>query len=112
MHKNIFTHTLVALFTSFLLSSCASMGLLGGNGALTKIERGQTKQEVNAIMKTSPDYRRFMEDGLEQWEYHTNLAIDGDYDVILISFRDGKVVAMDSFRYHSPQIIVPEQKRE
>ena len=49
-----------------------------------------------------------MENGIEQWEYHKNEALSGDYDVILVGFRDGRVVSMDSFRYIYPKM--PEVK--
>lgn len=93
---------LAACFAALTLNACAALGLGSSLPYLTQIHQGQTYDEVSTIMKSKPSYRRFMENGIEQWEYHKNEALSGDYDVILVDFRDGRVVSMDSFRYIYP----------
>ncbi len=103
MRQNFIPHFLLAAVASFVLSSCATLGFGPSLPQLSKISQGQTYQEVTQIMKGSPHFRRFAEDGLEQWEYHKNKEISGDYDVVLIGFRNGRVVSMDSFPYVYPK---------
>lgn len=77
----------IALF----LSSCGTSGMMSGK-TLDKIELGQTKDEVRAIMKGSPDNKRFMET-IEQWEYQRYVNLE--YKIILIDFYQGKVVGFN-----------------
>lgn len=63
-------------------------------------------------MKDTPQYSRFTEDGLEEWEYRRNYNLSGDCDVISIAFREGRVVSMDSYRYESPQTPTIKVKKE
>ncbi|MBM6992452.1 MAG: hypothetical protein I3J02_04190 [Prevotella sp.] len=112
MRKNFIPHFLLATMVSIVLSSCAALGFRSSLPQLSKISQGQTYQEVTQIMKGSPNFRRFTEDGLEQWEYHRNKAISGDYDVVLIGFRKGRVVSMDSFPYVYPKnSTIPTQEK-
>lgn len=108
--KEKLIHAIAALVMAITLSSCVTMGMSSSRVQMTgRIHQGQTYQEVTSIMKKGPNYRRFTEDGLEQWEYHKNFDLAGNYDVILIGFRDGRVVSMDSFRYTPPTIEVNKQ---
>jgi len=101
----------MALCGACLLSSCAVFGFGSSLPTVSKIHQGQSPEEVVAAMKGEPNYRRFTEDGIEQWEYRRNQQLNGDCDVVLISFRDGRVVALDSFPYVYPKTPQIEQKR-
>ena len=79
---------LVAVLSVLIFASCTAL---------------QTPEEVQAIMKCQPDYRRFTEDGLEQWEYRFNQQQNGDCDVVLVSFRNGRVASMETFPYVAPR---------
>ena len=61
-------------------------------------------------MKCQPDYRRFTEDGLEQWEYRFNQQQNGDCDVVLVSFRNGRVASMETFPYVAPRYRGPMRR--
>ncbi len=93
---------LVAMLSVLVFASCTALGISSG-AALNRIHQGQTPEEVHAIMKCQPDYRRFTEDGLEQWEYRFNQQQNGDCDVVLISFRNGRVASMETFPYVAPR---------
>mgnify|MGYP001342038129 CR=1 FL=1 len=110
--RKIIYHVIAALAVATTLSSCAILGNGNQLQHISNIHQGQTHQEVTTIMKKEPDYRRFAEDGLEQWEYHKNFDLSGDYDVILIGFRDGRVVSMDSFRYIRPTVPTIEVQKQ
>lgn len=100
---------LAVWFAALTLNACSALGIGGNLPFIDQIRQGQTYDEVTSIMKSKPSYRRFMENGIEQWEYHKNKALlNGDYDIILVGFRDGRVVSMDSFRYIYPKM--PEVK--
>ncbi len=103
MNKKNILRGLQLLLFPLLLSSCAALGMSGQLKAISKIHQGQTQQQVLSAMKGEPKYRRFMENGIEQWEYHKNVNLSGDYDVVLIGFRDGRVVSLDSFPYVYPK---------
>lgn len=91
--KKIRNAAIVAI-VALSLSSCASMFSTVADKAAS-IEYGMTKQEVTALMG-KPSYRRFAE-GQDEWEYRSLLNND-DYDVVVLTFYNGRVVAMDSFR--------------
>lgn len=96
-------HGLAVLCSTLMLSSCAALGFGPSLPDISRIHQGQTPKEVVAAMNGEPRYRRFTEDGLEEWEYRRNQQLDGDCDVVVISFRDGRVVALDSFPYVYPK---------
>ena len=52
------------------------------------IRRGMTKEEVLAITKTAPDYKRFSKDR-EQWEFHR--YVNSNNTAIIIDFHRGIV---------------------
>ena len=93
---------LVAVLSVLIFASCTALGISSG-AALNRIHQGQTPEEVHAIMKCQPDYRRFTEDGLEQWEYRFNQQQNGDCDVVLVSSRNGRVASMETFPYVAPR---------
>ena len=93
---------LVAVLSVLIFASCTALGISSG-AALNRIHQGQTPEEVHAIMKCQPDYRRFTEDGLEQWEYRFNQQQNGDCDVVLVSFRNGRVASMETFPCVAPR---------
>jgi hypothetical protein len=110
MQKKNILHTIATLSVVLTLSSCA---LLWNDSVLPyirNIHQGQSPEEVTYIMKGEPQYCRFTEDGLEEWEYHKNRGFSGDYDVIVIGFRDGRVVHMDSYKYNAPVIQEADKK--
>lgn len=109
MQKKHLLHHLAVFAAALTFSSCAS---LWGDGLpyINKIHQGQSQEEVASIMKGNPQYRRFAEDGLEQWEYHKNRDASGNYDVVIIGFRDGRVVNMNSFYYQVPIVGSVEKK--
>ena len=94
MMKTIRKMALVGVL-GIVMSSCASMFLTVTDKA-ARIQPGMTKDEVTEIMGRTPDYRRFAY-GRDEWEYRTLLNND-DYDVVVLDFRNGRVVQMDSFR--------------
>ncbi|MGI6244039.1 MAG: hypothetical protein ACOYJK_11025 [Prevotella sp.] len=110
MQKKNILHTIATLSVALTLSSCA----LSWNDSVLpyvrNIHQGQTPEEVTSIMKGEPQYSRFTEDGLKEWEYHKNRRGGEDYDVIVIGFRDGRVVHMDSYKYHAPVIQEADKK--
>ena len=81
----------IALTIALSFSSCGTSGMMSGK-TLDKIELGQTKDKVRAIMKGSPDNKRFTET-TEQWEYQRYVNLE--YKIILIDFYQGKVVGFN-----------------
>lgn len=110
MQKKIRLHHLIACAFIITFSSCASLWNGGRLTYISNIHQGQSHEEVISIMKGEPQYRRFTEDGLEQWEYHKNMDLSGNYDVVIIGFREGRVVNMDSFNYQPPVYESVEKK--
>lgn len=102
LREKIMYKALVTILSVLIFASCTALGISSG-AALSRIHQGQTPEEVHAIMKCQPDYRRFTEDGLEQWEYRFNQQQNGDCDVVLISFRNGRVASMETFPYVAPR---------
>ncbi|WP_281698892.1 hypothetical protein [Hallella colorans] len=102
MRKNLFQHIVVTLAMVMTLSSCSILTMRDTAQVIGNLHHGQTYEEVVQVMRGKPQYRRFTEEGLEQWEYRRNMNMAGDYDVIIIGFRDGRVISMDSFRYVAP----------
>lgn len=110
MQKKNRLHHLIACAFIITFSSCASLWNGGRLTYISNIHQGQSHEEVISIMKGEPQYRRFTEDGLEQWEYHKNRDLAGNYDVVIIGFREGRVVNMDSFNYQPPVYESVEKK--
>ena len=90
MKTRIFTF-FIGLTIALSFSSCGTSGMMSGK-TLDRIELGQTKDEVRAIMKGSPDNKRFMET-TEQWEYKRYVNLE--YKIILIDFYQGRVVSFN-----------------
>lgn len=83
----------IALITS--LQSCGQLPI-SNKHALLNIEKDMTKSEVSKILGT-PDYRRFDED-IEQWEYVKGENYMSYGDVIIVDFKDGRVVNLNSYK--------------
>lgn len=89
-------------------SSCSSLFYDAKADVLNSIQKGMSRQEITNILGT-PEFRRFDRD-IEEWEYSRELSNRGNITKtqIVVSFEDGKVVAMDSFSGEpSPLPIVP-----
>ncbi|MBQ9668863.1 MAG: outer membrane protein assembly factor BamE [Prevotella sp.] len=96
MKKKILT----MMMLTTMVSACGTlMSTMSERSA--RIEQGMTKDEVQKALG-KPDYRRFDRDR-EQWEYRQHL-LNGDHDVMLVDFEDGRVVSLDSFYEHHPQL--------
>jgi len=93
--RQIITGTAIAL----ALSGCASLLSPGpSTDVLSNIQKGMSKQEIINLLG-SPDFRRF-DNAMEEWEFTRRLYnpnATGTTTQIVISFEEGKVVAMDSF---------------
>ena len=85
------------LMSMTLLCSCGSIKSVNIARHATEIQAGMTISEVQSIMG-KPDYRRFdaARNNWEQWEY-TGMFFDSARDIVIIDFRDGLVVSMNSF---------------
>ena len=103
MFKTTLSKCLLTTLAALMLTSCALFESSTGASITANIRPGQTHGEVAAVMRTKPTYRRFFEDGIEEYEYHRNHRVNGDYDVILIRYRNGRVVSMDAYRYIEPK---------
>lgn len=91
---------LVLLF-SLLICSCSSLFNFSSLPERAyDIEKGMTKQEVSSRLG-KPQYRRFNDD-VEQWEYRVREAVTNSDNVVVVSFVDGYVTAMDSFKQYAP----------
>lgn len=88
---------------------CAS--LIPSNSStnvLSSIQKGMSKQEVINILG-SPEFRRFDRE-TEEWEFTRKLYNEDAIATttqIVISFEEGKVVAMDSFRRDAYSVPTP-----
>lgn len=91
------------------MTSCTILNFSSPLQGISKIQQGQTPEEVVDIMKQTPNYRRFGDDGLEEWEYRKTYSTNEDH-VILINFHNGRVVSMNSFRDIKPLAPQIEQK--
>ena len=91
--------TLALLALIIGISGCAS--ILGINkDVMMSVEKGMSQKEVSSILG-KPDYRRFDHD-VEEWEFIKNIADNAGWTTIIVSFIDGRVISMDSFRTDVP----------
>ena len=97
--------TVIVITLVLALNSCASLFTPSVDyiELSSRIEAGMTKEEVKAVMGNY-HYRSFS-GNTERWEYRTRNIIYGSYDVVIISFVDQRVVAMDSFEEVYPKFI-------
>lgn len=76
------------------LSSC-DLAMLGegtmGRRDTQRIERGMSQEQVYSLMGR-PTYRRFGDNGIEEWEYHKSGLFEKR--ITVISFSSGRVVRM------------------
>lgn len=98
--------TVIVITLVLALNSCASLSTTSIKLS-NSIEAGMTKEEVKAVMGNY-HYRSFS-GNTERWEYRTRNIIYGSYDVVIISFVDQRVVAMDSFEEVYPKFIELEK---
>ena len=99
--KTIKQISLIAVLSA-MLSSCGSLFKTVADQAAA-IQPGMSKQEVVNILGQSR--YKSLDRNFEQWEYRTQLN-NGDFDVVKIEFKDGRVIRMDSYRevlHHFPE---------
>ncbi len=95
----IMKQTLALLALIIGISGCAS--ILGINKeVMMSVQKGMSRKEVSSILG-KPDYRRFDHD-VEEWEFIKNIADNAGWTTIIVSFIDGRVISMDSFRTDAP----------
>jgi hypothetical protein len=79
------------------LSSC-DLAMLGegtmGRRDTQRIERGMSQEQVYSLMGR-PTYRRFGDNGIEEWEYHKSGLFEKR--ITVISFSSGRVVRMNTY---------------
>lgn len=92
---------LFSVCSILLVSSCGTID--GMNDVMFKVRKGMTTGEVSKVLGKL-DYRRFDED-IEEWQYE-KIPLIGYGKIIIVGFRDGRVVNFNSFR--EPDI--PESK--
>lgn len=91
--------TLALLTFAICMGSCAM--ILGiDKGVMMSVQKGMSQKEVSSILG-KPDYRRFDHD-VEEWEFVKNVADNAGWTTIIVSFIDGRVISMDSFRADAP----------
>ena len=94
-----------AITMATLLVAMTSCGLYDTAGQraqlMENLHEGMTKREVVAILG-NPEFRR-SNNGIEQWEFHKT-HFSGAQTVILLDFRNDKVISFDSYdgNYPSP----------
>lgn len=71
-----------------------------------QIQRGMTKQEVIELCK-KPLYQRFDDLG-EEWEYRG--FVSNHWSVIVVSFENDRVVALDMFK--EPVYTIEKNERD
>ena len=59
-----------------------------------RIERGMSQEQVYSLMGR-PTYRRFGDNGIEEWEYHKSGLFEKR--ITVISFSSGRVVRMNTY---------------
>lgn len=92
--------TMVAILVA--MTSCGLYDTAGQRAQLMEnLHTGMTKREVVAILG-NPEFRR-SSNGIEQWEFHKT-HFSGAQTVILLDFRNDKVVSFDTYdgNYPSP----------
>ena len=94
MKKLLYLFTICSIL---LVSSCATMD--GMNDVMFKVRKGMTMNEVAKALG-KPDYRRFDED-IEEWQYE-KIPLIGYSKIIIVGFRDNRVVNFNSFREPDP----------
>ncbi|MBP3252740.1 MAG: outer membrane protein assembly factor BamE [Prevotella sp.] len=99
---------LITLGLAAMLTSCGALTSTLGERS-SHIQPGMTAQEVQQSLG-KPSYRRFNEN-YEEWEYRKHF-LTGDDDVLIVNFRNGRVVAMDSFYEHHPSLPEPHQTKD
>ncbi|MBP1616922.1 MAG: hypothetical protein H6Q14_749 [Bacteroidetes bacterium] len=72
------------------------------NDKLFSIEKGMSKEQVLSILG-KPDYRRF-DNAFEKWEYNPTFSVN----VMVVTFENGKVSALDSFAQKLPAQTQPQ----
>ena len=91
-------HTIGLLLLLVISSSCSIMNSITNN-QLMNIQKGMTPEQVTAVLKRAPDYRRF-DNGAEEWEYRGYKG--NEYSALIVWFVDGRVDGMDSFKIPTP----------
>ena len=99
--RNVAVATLV-----LTLSACRSYKSVANY--TSRIEPGMTIDEVSLVVGKT-DYRSF-EGTTERWEYRSRDNY-GDFDVVIVEFVDGRVVAMDSFHEVHPKFPEPQKDK-
>lgn len=82
--------TLLTLVIGATLVGCATPHYK----ALIKVQPGMTQTEIMKLFG-QPKFRRFDAEG-EEWEYQKS-SVFGNRKYLIIEFKDGKVIALDSF---------------
>jgi hypothetical protein len=116
----VFLCLLATSFLAVLAFGCGTEGALQPNGTITpcgghhtdpqacgnaifnakvigKVESGQTKEQVRAIMQHDPERREIVE-GKETWIYMTDY---GSELMTAIQFTDGKVSGLKQVPWHT-----------
>ncbi|MBR5989510.1 MAG: hypothetical protein IK003_08295 [Prevotella sp.] len=99
--RNVAVATLV-----LTLSACGSYKSVASY--TRHIEPNMTKEEVKSAVGKA-DYRSF-EGNTERWEYRSRDIYD-DFDVVIVEFVNGRVVAMDSFHEVHPKFPEPQKDK-
>lgn len=99
--RNVAVATLV-----LALSACGSWKSVASY--TSRIEPGMTIDEVSLAVGKA-DYRSF-EGNTERWEYRSRDIYD-DFDVVIVEFVNGRVVAMDSFHEVHPKFPEPQKDK-
>lgn len=99
--KNIM-NIIVAITLLVAMTSCGLYDTSGQRAQLMgNLHEGMTKREVVAVLG-NPEFRRY-NNGIEQWEFHKT-HFSGAQTVILLDFRNDKVISFDTYdgNYPSP----------
>lgn len=112
--KTVFYKSAIVGLLLMGFSACSQGTYVLSTKVLNKIHPGMSGKEVCSVMG-DPDFRRFNQN-VEEWEYRKWLS--GRDAVVIVSFENGCVVAMDSFEYPNvpqapvapvPPVVVTEQ---
>lgn len=99
--KNIM-NIIAAITLLMAMTSCGLYDTAGQRAQLMgNLHEGMTKREVAAVLG-NPEFRRY-NNGIEQWEFHKT-HFSGAETVILLDFRNDKVISFDTYdgNYPSP----------
>ncbi len=99
-------HAIYLLVLLLLCCSCGTAFWGFGSADLMKVQRGLSKNEVKKILG-EPTYVRF-DRAVDEWEYRQKLA-EGGWTVAIVTFEDGRVVSMDTFREPNDTFVLPPQ---